>query len=59
MKKSGRGGPNGILWGWEETDSKKKPQAKNLVTLSPFKLQGRKRLDFLRSLKDIVFFRAY
>jgi hypothetical protein len=54
-----RSGPNGILRGWGETDSKKKPEAKNLVTLSPFKLQGRKRLDFLRSLKasplDIVF----
>jgi hypothetical protein len=29
-----RNGPNGILWGWEETDSWKKPEAKNLVTLS-------------------------
>ncbi len=27
-------GPNGILWGWRETDSWKKPEAKNLVTLS-------------------------
>jgi hypothetical protein len=27
-------GPNGILWGWGETDSWKKPEAKNLVTLS-------------------------
>ncbi len=26
--------PNGILWGWGETDSWKKPEAKNLVTLS-------------------------
>ncbi len=25
---------NEILWGWEETDSWKKPEAKNLVTLS-------------------------
>ncbi len=25
---------NGILWGWGETDSWKKPEAKNLVTLS-------------------------
>ncbi len=29
-----RNGPNGILWGWGETDSLKKPEAKNLVTLS-------------------------
>jgi hypothetical protein len=29
-----RNGPNGILWGWGETDSWKKPKAKNLVTLS-------------------------
>ncbi len=27
-------GLNGILWGWGETDSWKKPEAKNLVTLS-------------------------
>ena len=27
-------GPNGILWGWGETDSWKKPEANNLVTLS-------------------------
>jgi hypothetical protein len=27
-------GPNGILWGWGETDSWKEPEAKNLVTLS-------------------------
>jgi hypothetical protein len=27
-------GPNGILWGWGETHSWKKPEAKNLVTLS-------------------------
>ncbi len=27
-------GPNWILWGWRETDSWKKPEAKNLVTLS-------------------------
>jgi hypothetical protein len=27
-------GPNAILWGWGETDSSKKPEAKNLVTLS-------------------------
>ncbi len=27
-------GPNGILWGWGETDPWKKPEAKNLVTLS-------------------------
>ena len=27
-------GPNGILWGWGETDWWKKPEAKNLVTLS-------------------------
>jgi hypothetical protein len=26
--------PNGILWGWGETDSSKKPEAKKLVTLS-------------------------
>jgi hypothetical protein len=26
-----RNGPNGILWGWGETDSLKKPEAKNLV----------------------------
>ncbi len=26
--------PNGILWGWGETDSWKKPEAKILVTLS-------------------------
>jgi hypothetical protein len=25
---------NAILWGWGETDSSKKPEAKNLVTLS-------------------------
>ncbi len=25
---------NGIFWGWGETDSSKKPEAKNLVTLS-------------------------
>ena len=29
-----RNGLNGILWGWGETDSRKKPEAKNLVTLS-------------------------
>jgi hypothetical protein len=29
-----RNGPNGILWRWVETDSWKKPEAKNLVTLS-------------------------
>ncbi len=29
-----RNGPNGILWGWGETDWWKKPEAKNLVTLS-------------------------
>jgi hypothetical protein len=27
-------GPNVILWGWGETDSRKKQEAKNLVTLS-------------------------
>ncbi len=27
-------GRNGILWGWGETDSWKKSEAKNLVTLS-------------------------
>ncbi len=27
-------GLNGILWGWGETDAWKKPEAKNLVTLS-------------------------
>jgi hypothetical protein len=27
-------GPNAILWGWGEADSSKKPEAKNLVTLS-------------------------
>ncbi len=27
-------GPNGLLWGWGETESWKKPEAKNLVTLS-------------------------
>ncbi len=29
-----RNGPNGIFWGLGETDSWKKPKAKNLVTLS-------------------------
>jgi hypothetical protein len=29
-----RNGPNGILRGFGETDSRKKPEAKNLVTLS-------------------------
>jgi hypothetical protein len=29
-----RNGPNGVLWGWGKTDSSKKPEAKNLVTLS-------------------------
>ncbi len=29
-----RNGPNGILWGWGETDSWKKPEAKNLERLS-------------------------
>jgi hypothetical protein len=29
-----RNGLNGILWGWGETDSWKKPEAKNLVALS-------------------------
>jgi hypothetical protein len=29
-----RNAPYGILWGWGETDSWKKPEAKNLVTLS-------------------------
>jgi hypothetical protein len=29
-----RNGPNAILWGWGEADSSKKPEAKNLVTLS-------------------------
>ncbi len=32
-----RNGPNGILWGWGETDWRKKPEAKNLVTLSLYK----------------------
>ena len=27
-------GPNAILWGWGEADLSKKPEAKNLVTLS-------------------------
>ncbi len=27
-------GHNGILWGWGEIDSWKKPEAKNLVTMS-------------------------
>jgi hypothetical protein len=26
--------PKAILWGWGEVDSSKKPEAKNLVTLS-------------------------
>ncbi len=26
--------PNGILWGWGQTDTRKKPEAKKLVTLS-------------------------
>ncbi len=30
--------PNGILWGWGETDSGKKPEAKKLLTLSPLNL---------------------
>ncbi len=29
-----RNGPDGILWSWGKTDSWKKPEAKNLVTLS-------------------------
>jgi hypothetical protein len=29
-----RNGANGILWGWVETDSWKKPEEKNLVILS-------------------------
>jgi hypothetical protein len=29
-----RNSPNAILWGCGETDSSKKPEAKNLVTLS-------------------------
>jgi hypothetical protein len=29
-----RNGPNAILWGWGEADSSKKPEGKNLVTLS-------------------------
>jgi hypothetical protein len=29
-----RNGPNAILRGWGESDSSKKPEAKNLVTLS-------------------------
>ncbi len=29
-----RNGPNAILWGWGESDSSKKPEAKNLVTLT-------------------------
>jgi hypothetical protein len=29
-----RNGPNTILWGWGESDSSEKPEAKNLVTLS-------------------------
>jgi hypothetical protein len=29
-----RDGPNGILWVWGENDPRKKPEAKNLVTLS-------------------------
>jgi hypothetical protein len=29
-----RNSPNAILWGWGETNSRKKPEAKNLVTLS-------------------------
>jgi hypothetical protein len=28
-----RNSPKGILWGWGKTDSSKKPEAKNLVTL--------------------------
>ncbi len=32
-----RNGLNGILWVWGETDSWKKPEAKNLVTLSLLK----------------------
>ncbi len=27
-------GPNGILWDWGESDSWKKPEVENLVTLS-------------------------
>jgi hypothetical protein len=33
-KNSNQNGPYGILWGWGETDSWKKPEAKNLMTLS-------------------------
>ncbi len=29
-----RNGPTELLWGWGETDSTKKPEAKNLVALS-------------------------
>ncbi len=29
-----RNGPNGILWGWAETDPWKKPEAKSLVALT-------------------------
>jgi hypothetical protein len=31
-------GPNVILWGWGETDSLKKQEAKNLVTLSLYNI---------------------
>ncbi len=37
-------GPNGILWGWVETDSWKKPEAKSLVTLSLYVRSGRETL---------------
>ncbi len=29
-----RNSPYGILWGWGETDSPKKPEIENIVTLS-------------------------
>jgi hypothetical protein len=34
-----RNGPNGIIRGFGETDSRKKPEAKNLVTLSLYILR--------------------
>ncbi len=41
-----RNGPNGILWGWGETDSWKEPEAKNLVNC-PFN-------NFLKSAPNSI-----
>ncbi len=43
-----RNGPNGILWGWGETDWWMKPGARNLVTLSLLRISSSYPLFFHR-----------